>query len=29
MKDGNKFVKILAFKTIPEFIANYGSEDVP
>jgi len=28
-KDGNKIVKIAAFKIIPEFIANYGSSKVP
>lgn len=28
-KDGNKIVKIAAFKTIPEFIANYNSSKVP
>ena len=28
-KDGNKIVKISAFKIIPEFIANYNSDKVP
>lgn len=28
-KDGNKIVKISAFKIIPEFIANYNSPKIP
>jgi hypothetical protein len=28
-RDGNKIVKIAAFKIIPEFIANYNSSKVP
>lgn len=28
-KDGNKIVKIAAFKIIPEFLANYNNLKVP
>ena len=29
LKDGNKFVRIAAHKALPEFIAKFGSKDVP
>jgi serine/threonine-protein phosphatase 4 regulatory subunit 1 len=29
IKDGNKMVKISAYKVVPEFIANYNSSKVP
>ena len=28
-KDSSKMVKIAAYKTIPEFLANYNSPNVP
>ncbi len=28
-KDGNRIVKVAAFKIIPEFLANYESHEVP
>ena len=28
-KDGNKIVKVSAFKALPEFLANYESEVMP
>lgn len=28
-KDGNKIVKIAAHKIIPEFLANYNSQNAP
>ena len=29
IKDGNKIVKVSAYKIIPEFLANYESEQMP
>jgi hypothetical protein len=28
-KDTNKMVKLSAYKVIPEFLANYDSENIP
>ena len=29
LKDGNKFVRIASHKILPEFLAKYGSSDIP
>jgi hypothetical protein len=29
LKDGNKFVRIASHKIVPEFIAKYGSKNLP